>query len=342
MDIAAFRARLKEGTLGGAYIFAGEEDYLKRYYMNELCRAAAGDEAFALFNRASFDGGEVPIPSVAEAICSPPMMADWKLVEWRYPAPDKMRESEREAFFALGDLTRAHPETVFVVFVAAEDLDCGTARRPSAGAKRLEQSFFLLNFEKSTDAQLLSWLKRHFDAEGIAVDAQTLSQLLMRVGHSMTLLSGEIEKLSAYLKANGQSRLTEEAIAVVVSATEEFDSFALSNAITGKDREKAFAALHDMERRKVEAGAAQAILARVFAETLAVSLLLDEGKDAAAIEVILRKKPYVVKLAVAAARRFGSEKLAAALSALRAADGAAKSGGIGGYAALELFLAAHL
>ena len=84
------------------------------------------------------------------------------------------------------------------------------------------------------------------------------------------------------------------------------------------------------------------MLAGAFADTLTVSLLLDEGKDAEAIRERLRWHPVKVKLSVAAARRFGSEKLAAALSELRAADAAAKSGGSAGYVNLELFLAAHL
>ncbi len=342
MEIAKFRALLKEGRIAGAYLFAGEEDYLKKYYMNELRRAAEGDEAFALFNRASFDGDGVEISAVAEAICSPPMMADYKFVEWKYPEIDRMRESERAAFAELGRLTKEHPETVFAVFCAPESFDCGSVRRPSKLAKELDRDFCVLNFEKSTDAQLLSWLKKHFDAEGIEAGAQALSFLLFRVGHSMTVLSSEVEKLSAYLKANGVTVLTEEAIATVSAATEEYDGFALSNAITEKNREKAFGALHDMEMRKVDPGAALAMLSRSFADILTVASLLAEGMDAAAVESFLHWNPYKVKVTIAAARRFGAAASAEALADLRAADAASKSGGSAGYTPLEIFLAKYL
>ena len=39
MTLNDFRARLKGGNVGGWYIFAGEEDYLKRHYRGELSRA---------------------------------------------------------------------------------------------------------------------------------------------------------------------------------------------------------------------------------------------------------------------------------------------------------------
>ena len=45
-----------------------------------------------------------------------------------------------------------------------------------------------------------SWLKKHFDAEGITVDADTLHALIFRSGHSMSILSSEVKKLAAYAK----------------------------------------------------------------------------------------------------------------------------------------------
>jgi DNA polymerase III delta subunit len=81
MDIASFKTSLKNNSLSGIYIFAGEEDYLVRYYLKELREKIAGDEAFAVFNNPVFDGDEIDFAAIIEAVKSPPMMSDLKLIE---------------------------------------------------------------------------------------------------------------------------------------------------------------------------------------------------------------------------------------------------------------------
>ncbi|MBO5909812.1 MAG: hypothetical protein J6Q67_08750, partial [Clostridia bacterium] len=84
MDITSFKSRLKSESLGGIYLFAGEEDYLVRYYLKALRDKVAPDEAFAVFNNPVFDGEDIDFSAIAEAIKAPPMMSDFKLIEWRH------------------------------------------------------------------------------------------------------------------------------------------------------------------------------------------------------------------------------------------------------------------
>mgnify|MGYP003298619212 CR=1 FL=1 len=76
MDLVNFKQCLKNGSFSGVYIFAGEEDYLVRYYLKSLRDAVAPDDTFAVFNNPTFDGVEIDFSAIAEAIKSPPMMAD--------------------------------------------------------------------------------------------------------------------------------------------------------------------------------------------------------------------------------------------------------------------------
>ena len=61
MDITSFKSRLKGESFGGIYIFAGEEDYLKKYYLSEIANICCPDEAFSLFNRVIFDGADIDL-----------------------------------------------------------------------------------------------------------------------------------------------------------------------------------------------------------------------------------------------------------------------------------------
>ena len=97
MDAQDLRARIKSGNLAGWYLMCGEEDYLKKYYMNELRAVIVADEAFAPFNYAAYDGEDINFGEVAEHIKSPPMMSDYKLIEWRFASLDGLKESEKTA-----------------------------------------------------------------------------------------------------------------------------------------------------------------------------------------------------------------------------------------------------
>ena len=55
MTLTDFKARLKSQNVSGAYIFSGEEDYLKKFYLKEFANICCPDDRFALFNQVIFD-----------------------------------------------------------------------------------------------------------------------------------------------------------------------------------------------------------------------------------------------------------------------------------------------
>ena len=342
MELIDFKNKLKTGELSGWYIFAGEEDYLKKYYLKSLHDAVVSDEAFALFNYASYDGAQIDFASVKEAITSPPMMGDYKLIEWRFADLDGLKEGDKSALESLFDLRDGYPYAIFAIMTTADGFDVGTPKKPSKLASRLSSGFDIISFPKSSDAQLLAWLKKHFDAEGVAVDAQTLSAMLFRVGHSMDVLNNEVIKLCCYAKANKKNFVTPTDVDEVCSSTVECDAFALSNAITDKNITKAFTTLTDLKMRRIEPTAIIAMLERTYCELTSVALMLEEGADAKDIETLLKLHPFKAKLAIGAAKKLGIKKIADSLSDLRKIDASSKSGGINGYGAIEMFITQNI
>ncbi len=342
MELAHFKDRLKSGSIAGWYLLIGEEDYLKKHYMNELRRKCVGDDAFALFNLVSFEGVDIDFGAVREAIISPPMMGEYKLIEWRFANLDGLKESERGALESLFGLKAEYPYAVFAIMASQDGLDAGTPKKPSSLYKRMQAGFDIISFEKSTDNQLLAWLKKHFDAEGVAVDLNTLNSLLFRSGHSMDVLNNEVIKLSSYVKANGRDRVTPEDVTLVASPTVECDAFALSNAVIERSMEHAIAALTDLKRRRVDANAVIAMLEKTYSELSSAALILEEGGGAKDIETLLRFHPFKAKLYINAAKKIGSKRIAAALTEICRIDASSKSGGISGWGAVEMFLTVQL
>ena len=342
MELTDFKAKLKSGDPSGWYIFSGEEDYLKKYYLTQLRNTIVTDGAFALFNHATFDGPEVDFGALRDAISSPPMMSDYKLVEWKFANIEAMKEGEKKALEALFPLREEHPYTIFAIMTTLDGLDVGTQKRPSKLSTRLAVGFDIVNFEKSTDSQLLSWLKKHFDAEGVSVNAPTLQALIFRSGRSMDVLNNEVIKLASYAKANDLTAVTEKEVEEIASPTVECDAFALSNAVIEKNLAKAFTALTDLKARRVEPQVIIAMLERVYADLAAVSLLLAEGKGSSDVETLLKLHPFKAKLYIGAAKKIGARKLALALDSLRHIDASSKSGGMTGYGTVEMFITQNL
>ena len=342
MTLNDFRARLKSGKVAGWYIFGGEEDYLKRHYRGELSRAVLTDDAFETFNHSVFDGQEMTLAAFRDALYAPPMMSDYKLIEWRHADLDKMKESDRSLLLELASAREDYPYAIVAITALTDGFEVGTDKRPSKLYTKLSSDFDILVFDKSTDSQLLSWLKKHFDAEGIAVDVSTVQAMLFRVGHSMQVLSNELTKLCAYAKANGKSAVTVADVNDICSTTVECDTFAISNAIIEKNMEKAFLALTDMKQQRVEPPVVLAQLAKTYSELLSISLLIDEGRDADDIAEIMKFHPYRLKLYMSAAKKMGTKRLSASLESLIKTDTASKMGGIGGYKAVEMFITQNI
>ena len=338
MELNDFKSLLKSDNVSGAYIFAGEEDYLKRYYLGQLREKAVGDGSFATFNHAVYDGEEIDFSSLRDDVMSPPMFDRYKMIEWRYPNFEKMKESDLVELEKLLDLVKTTDYAVLAFLVSDGDVDLGTPKKESKFVKRFKDRLNILSFAKSTDAQLLSWLKRHFDAEGVTVTADVVNTLIFRVGHSMTVLNNEVTKLCMLAKARGLDRITAQDVEAVSSSTPECDTFALSNAILERDKKGAFLALEEMKSRRLDPIMILGMMSKTYTEIVSVVMMLRDGTNSNDIQTATKMNPYRLKLYLAAAKRFTPEKANAILSELARVDTGAKYGGLTGYTAIELFI----
>ena len=342
MDITEFKSGLKCGSFSGIYIFAGEEEYLIRYYLRSLRQSLDIDPTFAVFNNPTFEGDELDFSELSEAVKSPPMMSEYKLIEWKRADFSSMKEKDYAALSELVELTRQHPYSIIAFTAEGERLDFGTPKRPSKFVSTFGKDISILRFEKSTENQLYSWLKRHFDALGAEVNMEVLRALVFRSGRSMDTLLSEVQKLSYLAYSRGRAAVTVEDISEVSSSSPESDTFALSNAITERNKPQAYEALDDLKSRRVDSAVVFGMIARTFGDMLSVAMMLDEGESLQNIEKTLKMNPYKLKIYAAAAKKYSSAALCEITASLALADADSKYGGVTGYTAIELFLSRNL
>ena len=342
MELNDYKEKLKSGQLGGVYIFAGEEDYLKRYYLGELRSACLIDESFAVFNHAVYDGKAVDFAAIGEAVKSPPMMSEYKLIEWHHADFTAMSDKEFALFFELCATVREYPYAIVAFITTPEGFEANSKKKKSSNQKKAQDEAFFLLFNKSTDNQLFSWLKKHFEANGVNVTLDTLKALLFYSGRSMDVLEKEVKKISYMVRARGESAATPLHVEEVASSTPECETFAFSNAIGERNRELAFAALDEMKFRRVDPGVILAMMSKSYSELSAVSLLISEGGGQKDVEEKLGINKYRVPHILASVKRYGKEKIREIMSDLARIDSSSKFGGITGYTAIELFVATHV
>lgn len=338
MTETELRTALKHGVRGG-YLFWGDEDYLKRYYLGEVRRAvmAACPPGLEELNRITLTLEDGDFAALENAILAPPMMAPQKIIEVTPPSPDSWKEKEKTALLTALEALNGLDDTVLVLSVPRGTLDAGTPKRPTAFFKKLSAILAPVEFPLQTGVRLRRWVERHFADAGLAIGDEAVGALLARCTPDMTGLKSEIDKLIAYELSHGRTSVPIEDVPLVTSPGIREDAFALANAVLAGDRTAALAALDLYRKRREEPLMVLASLSRVMCDLLTVAELAEAGAEKTDIARQLKMHEYKASLYMRSAAGFGIPRLRAALRRIREADRLTKSASMG-YIPLERFV----
>lgn len=339
MTTAELKNAIKTADFNRCFIFCGEEEYLKRYYVKTIRQEILTDEGFSLFNHFVFEGEKIDFGKLFDAISSPPMISEFKLVEWHLANFDAMKESELETLAELCRSLSAHPYCCLLFWSGEGQLSVGTLpKRPSKLYTVLSEFCSVVVFERSTEAQLIGWIQRHIKHESLEADSDVCRMLLSQCGRDMDVLSSEIDKLCAYALSNGKSTVTGEDVLRVCSSVFESDAFGLTNALLAKDRAYAFDCLLDLKRKKTEPTIVLGSIFKLFSDILAVANLAEEGFSQKDISQKLKFHEYKVGLYIKYSRKSSIAELERILSECRRIDVSVKRSMLSPYTSIEKFI----
>ena len=117
------------------------------------------------------------------------------------------------------------------------------------------------------------------------------------------MLSGEINKLCCYLKANGRDKLTLEDVLNVSCERKEIEAFDFANAILEGSASKAFSVLGEMKKRREKPEIILSGISRVVGDLTVIKTLLDSGYNLSDVEKALNLHSYKVSLYAKSASR---------------------------------------
>ena len=292
------KAQLKNKDLGRLYFFHGEEMFLLNHYVNQV-RKQLLDPLTESFNYHRFTSETFEIRGFADAVENLPMMAESTLVQVDDIDLFKMNEADRTK---MGEILTDIPDYCTVVFTYET-----TPWKPDKRLKKLWEAVSggqIVEFAKQEQRDLIAWVTRHFAARKKQISTELCAYLIEITGGTMTALSGEIEKISAYsggdvIKKSDIDAVTEPVLdAVVFQMTDLFS--------TGR-YDQALEKLQQLLKMQQEPLIILGTIGGHFRRISTARTLLDHGKPASELAKLCGIQEYPARKAMEAARRLKPE-----------------------------------
>ena len=184
------RKAIKEKNIEGIYVLYGDEDYLREYYFRQMKQIIC-DGSFDEFNYKQFDGKDVDLPALSDAIDSLPVFAEKTFIELRDMELSKCSESRKNQF---AEIIRDLPSYCCLVLIYSSG-SIGLDKRSSLYSL-LKKTAKIVEFTLQNDSDLTKWIYRRFLDAGHEIKRNEAEYLIFLCGGFMTNLISEIEKNS--------------------------------------------------------------------------------------------------------------------------------------------------
>ena len=327
-----FKADLSAGAVGCAYIFYGEESYLREYYLEEL-RKKLVPAGFEEFNYHRLEGKDLTVQTLTEMAEAMPMLSERTLIVVTDFDIFKLGEEQREKLISLLEDIPPYCCLVFVYDTVAY--------KPNKTMKKLCKAIGdhvqAVEFRAQDSSDLVAWIARRFRALDKEIDRQTAEYLIFICGGLMTGLVPEIQKIGAYAKGKA---ITQKDIDDVADPVLSAEVFKLSDAVLQGNYGLAASILGDLLKMQTEPIMILAALGSQLRRIYTARIAIDSGKDKYwLMELWEMKSDYPAKLLLNAAKRTTADWCADAVKMCQVLDRRMKSEkGIDSVGELKLLL----
>jgi DNA polymerase-3 subunit delta len=239
LSLRSLKQELSQGRIRRIYLLLGGELILKRDAVAAIevavlgPRGAPGEPLPAAYslNRQRFAGEEARASDILAACQGIPMFGERRLVV--VEGVDQLRKADRDLF--LPGLS-AIPETAVLVLMASQLDGRLTFTRD------LKARAALVPVEGLEERELLTWIRHACEERERKISPEAAAELLMLAGPAMTVLAGEIEKISLYARPGAAINVEHVRQVAAGGRGEALDE--LLRAITDRKSAPALRALH--------------------------------------------------------------------------------------------------
>ncbi len=289
---------IRQDNPGRLYFFYGEEVFLLNHYLKQLQKSVI-DPVTESSNFHKLTNETFDIQSFADCVENLPMMAERTMTVVDEIDIFKMNEADREY---ITEILSDIPDYCTVVFTYET-----TAFKPDKRFKKLweavEKNGMLVEFEKQSQRDLISWISRHFASAGKRIAPDLCSYLIDITGGTMTALSGEISKICAY---SGADEIVKSDIDAVVEPVLDAVVFQMTDLLGQGNYGAALVKLQQLLKMQQEPIPILGAIGNHFRRLATAKILLDNGKNAEDLMRLTGLKDYPARKTISAAGRFSA------------------------------------
>jgi len=225
--------------IGRFYIFHGDERYLLEYSLGEI-RKQICTGGLDSFNFKRFDGKDIKVNDLEEAINALPTYAERTLIELHDFDVFKSDHKQR-----IRDLLSDLPDYVCIV------VNFDTIPYKPDGRVKLDKEILkkaeVVEFNVQEQDKLIKWITRHFSAAGKRISTSNAEYLILITGGFMSSLNGEIEKVTAYAPGDTVTRADIDAVVIPVL---DAVTYKLTDAVSRREYARAMRILDELLRMR--------------------------------------------------------------------------------------------
>lgn len=290
------KKQLSSGDLPNLCVIYGDEDYLKKHYVELLKKKSVGN-SLPEFNLNLIDGESCTADQIYQAAQTVPFMSDYSCTVVKDLDPSKLDESQTKQ---LHELLEDLPECgVLVFWFDRINPEKGGKKNENYSAKSSGQKSkkfldaadkkgVLLKLDKMRGAPLYKLLESGAQKRGCTLSRDVSTYLVNRCGDELNTLLNEIEKLCFYRSGGEITRRDVDELCIRSLDANVFD---ISKALMSGTAQTAFDILNDLLAQKESPNLILGTLIMSYVDMYRAAVALGSGeKSTAAMNVFNYKK----------------------------------------------------
>lgn len=331
MSMDKLKLEIKNESLGKLYLFCGEEEYLKKFYLGKIEEIILRDDQTGL-NKIVIDG-KTEVSKIIEACETMPFFGEKKLVVVKnselFQSKKGNSSKDNKKDEVLGYIQNIPSYTCLVFY--EESID---KRLKIVGA--VKKYGMMVEFPFQKPPELVRWAIKVFRSYNRVINENTASYLINICESGMTEILNEINKVVLYLGERQEATIDD--IKKVCTKSIKSRIFDLIDAVAERKLDTALKLLNDMMILKEPLPKILFMIAKQLRQLLELKLLCSKGIDAKEACSRMGLNPYAAKKMIRQIKCFSQDKLKMAIQEALELDISIKTGKINDRTAVEVLI----
>lgn len=331
MSVDVLKKDIKSKELKNLYLFYGQEEFLKKYYLESIEKAIVENDLSSM-NKLVLEG-KFEMSKIEEACETMPVFSEKKLVIVKNSGLFKSAKDgskQQSARDSIINYLKNLPSYTVLVFYE-EEID-----KRFKTVDVVKKNGLVVEFPFQKPAELVKWAIKAINTHKKEISFADASYLIELCEQGMTEILNEVNKLVMFV--GERTKITVQDIEKVCTKSVKSRIFDLTDAVAEKNLDKALKLLNDMIILREPLPKILFMLTRQLRHVLEMKLLTLEGMSVKEACTKIGITPYAGGKVSSQAKSFSTDQLKEGIKEAFELDLAIKTGRINDRVAAELLI----